>query len=665
MRRYAATVIVLLGALLAVSAEARIVRVQIDRTEPFAGGMEFVSTGAYVRIAGVAHGELDPRSPLNAVIVNLDRAPRNARGMVEYDVDFYLLRPADPARGNRKILYDVTNRGRKLGLLYLNDAPAEAPAIPNDPTTAADAGSGFVFRQGYTIVWSGWDPDAPRANGGLVIRVPTAIDAGAPIVKTIRDEFVFGTRVPATRATAPLSYEAASLDPSQSRLTVRPRETDTPAEIPSSGWAFADSRSIKLLPEGTRFQPGLIYDFRYPAKNPKVLGTGYAATRDLVSFLRYEPLDSAGTANPAGVSPGAPGIRAALAVGISQSGRYLRDHVELGFNQDEAHRRVFDGVLAHISGVGKVFANFEFGQPNRTNTQHEDHHFPENHFPFAHASLTDPLTGKTGGLLRGDGFDPLVIETNTSTEYWQKGASLLHTDPLGRRDIDVPKTVRLFMMAGTQHGGRAGLTSTPGTCLHPRNPHSPAPTLRALVVALDRWAVEGVEPPASRVPTLAAATLVSPGRLGFPAIPGIQVPPAGNHLTLFGDWTSPQHQEGKTYVSMVSRVDGDGNEVAGVRLPGIAAPLATYTGWNLYRAPYPEGELCDREGTYVPFARTKAEREAKGDRRPSLEERYGSHGAYVKAVGDAAAELVRARLLLPEDAARFVDEATRKDPFQP
>ncbi|MBI3325332.1 MAG: hypothetical protein HYZ81_01320 [Nitrospinae bacterium] len=639
--------------------------IHIDRVEPFAGAIEFGTSGSYIRIVGTAQGELDPHDPLNAVIVNLDKAPRNARGFVEYDVDFYIMRPTEAIRGNRKILYEVTNRGRKMLMPSLHDASPTSPGAANDPATVGDAGNGFVFREGYTIVWSGWDPDAPRANNGMSIRIPVATEGGAPIVKTIRDEFVFGTRIPVTRLSAPLSYEAGTLDQGRARLTVRTKEGDARTEIPPSQWAYADARSIKLLPDGTKFQPGLIYDFWYPARDPKVLGMGYAATRDLVSFLRYEARDTAGNANPIASGSEAPGIRAALAIGFSQSGRYLRDHIELGFNQDEAKRKVFDGVLVHIAGIGKVFANFEFGQPNRTSTQHEDHHFPENHFPFANTTLTDPVTGRTGALLRGDGFDPLVIEVNTSTEYWQKGASLLHTDPLGIRDIEIPPSVRLYLIAGTQHGGRAGLTTAPGNCLHPQNPHNPAPALRALLVALDKWATVGVEPSASHVPTIAAGTLVAPDHVGFPSIPGVQAAEVTNHIVLFGDWVNPQHVPGKAYTVLVPKVDNDGNEVAGVRLPAIAAPLATYTGWNLYKAPYPQGELCDRAGTYAPFARTKAEREAKGDPRPSLEERYGSCEQYAKRVGEVVRDLVRARLLLPEDAVQFVDEAARTDLFRP
>ena len=321
---------------------------------------------------------------------------------------------------------------------------------------------------------------------------------------------------------------------------------------------------------------------------------------------------------------------------------------------------MFDGVLTNVSGIGKVFANFAFGQPYRTSTQHEDHAFPENWFPFAHTTLTDPVTGQTGALLRGDGFDPLIIEVNTSTEYWQKGASLLHTDPLGQRDLALPATVRLYLMAGTQHGGRAGMSAVRGSGMQPRNPHNPTPALRALLVALDQWVSDGIEPPASRVPQLATGTLVPAEAVRFPAIPGLQVPQRANRIVVLHDWVYPPAQPDNAYVALVPQVDADGNEVAGIRLPPLAVPVATYTGWNLYAAPYPEGEFCDREGSFVPFAPTRAERGAHGDPRLSLEERYGSQTAYVQKVDEVARALVAERLLLPEDAARYVDEARQQ-----
>jgi len=248
---------------------------------------------------------------------------------------------------------------------------------------------------------------------------------------------------------------------------------------------------------------------------------------------------------------------------------------------------------------------------------------------------------------------------NTSTEYWQKGASLLHTDPLGQDDLDLPATVRLYLIAGTQHGGRAGMTAARGSGLYPRNPHNPSPALRALLVALAEWVSRGIEPPASCIPQRTTGTLVRPDALGFPPLPGVHAPARTNQIAVLHDWVHPAGVPERTYVALVPQVDADGNEVAGIRLPPIAVPLATHTGWNLYAAPYPEGELCDREGSYLAFAKTPSERTLAGDPRRSLAERYGSSAAYVQQVTAVTQALVAARLLLPEDAARYIDEATQ------
>lgn len=649
------------------SAWAEVETIRIDRTEPFANGQAFGSAGAYVRQIGVVRGSLDPDDPRNAVIVNLHRAPRNARGRVEYEADIFILRPADLAKGNRRLLYEVNNRGRKFLMHWINEARPTAPGSVNDPKSASDAGNGWLMRQGYIMVWSGWDPDAPTRNSGMAIRVPVAVQDGKAVTQRVRHEIVAGTRGPAEVVRARLGYPAASLDQGRARLTVRSYERDARVEIPRDRWAFVDKWAIKLLPEGTRFEQGKIYDFWYEAAGAKVLGIGFAATRDVVSFLRYETRDRSGTPNPVAESAGRTGIRAALAVGISQSGRYLRHHVELGMNQDTRGRKVFDGVLAHISGVGKVFHNHAFGQPGRTSTQHQDHSFPENWFPFAHGRQTDPLTGQTAGLLRGDGFDPLIIETNTPTEYWQKGASLLHTDPTGARDVPPPRGVRLYMIAGTQHGGRAGLSSAPGPCANPRNPHNPSAALRALIKALDEWSTEGKAPPPSRVPTIAAGTLVPADRIGFPAIPGAKVAAATNRLRPPVDWADPPASASLSpswaYGTLVPKVDSDGNETSGIRLPPIAVPIASYTGWNLYKRPFAEGALCDRFGSFLAFARAKAERERAGDPRSSLEERYGNRAGYVARVKAAAERLVAERLLFSEDVRPFVEWAEKNSPL--
>lgn len=626
------------------SPQARVVDIGLRKVETFADGAGFGSAGAYERVYGVAKGELDPADPHNRGIVNIDRAPRNIRGRVEYELEWFMLRPADASKSNGKILYEVTNRGRKFLLNWIMDAPPQAAAAVNDPKSAKDAGNALFLRMGYTIVWSGWDPDAPKSNSGLTMSSPVVPN----VVRIIRDELVNGTRGP-LRDTFRLSYEASSLDQSQAKLSVRRKEKDTRVAIPASGWSYVNSREIRLA--SGRPEPGSLYEFHYPAKDPKVLGIGFAAVRDLVAFLRYEASDEEFRLNPAGR-----GIMRALAVGISQSGRFLRDFVHQGFNQDEAKRRVFDGALSHIAGVGGVFLNAEFGQPARTNTQHEDHYYPENAFPFSAARMRDPVSRRTKGLLREDGFDPLWMEVNTSTEYWQKAASLLHTDPLGRRDVRLPAKARVYLVAGTQHAGRPGLKPDFGPCANPRNPHDPSPTLRALLVALDQWA-NGKAPPASRVPTLAVKSLVAPHKTGFPAIPGTMVATHANDVALYSDWVHPREVTRSPYRPLVPTVDRDGNEVAGIRLPDIAVPLATHTGWNLYKAPFPEAEICDRDGSYIAFSKDRAEKLAKKDPRPSILERYESHASYVKKVEAAAKRLVKDRLLLEEDADRYVKAA--------
>lgn len=650
----------------AAPAAGRVTAISITVVEPFAEGASFGNTGAYERVKGTFRGELDPADPRNRAIVNIDKAARNAAGRVEYEADFFMLRPADAARGSGKILYDVTNRGRQYAHWLFGDART----VRNDPRAAEDAGNALILRRGYTIVWSGWDPDVPRTKSGLGMKAVIASNAagpgsvsvgagdatgqpgdGTPIVRIIRDELQNGTRGP-RRETFRLTHEATTLDQAQARLTVRRNETDPRREVPADKWAYVNAHEIRLLPQGTAPEPGTIYDFYYPATRPRVLGVGLAATRDLVSFLRYEKTDAMGNANPAGA-----GIRHVLAFGRSQSGRFLRDYVGQGFNQDEAARRVFDGVLAHTAGVGGVFLNAEFGQPSRTSTQHQDHAFPENAFPFSTARMDDPVTGQNGALLRGDGFDPLWMETNTSTEYWQKGASLLVTDPLGMRDVPHPPRARGYLISGTQHGAQAWMRSTPGNCFNPRNPHSPTPALRALLVALDEWVSEGKPPPASRTPRLADGTLVAVEQLKFPSIPGVVVARRVNELGVLRDWVKPEMDMSKPYRVLVPQVDADGNETSGIRLLDIAVPLATHTGWNLYKAPFPEGELCDRDGSYSPFAATRAAREANGDPRPSLEERYGDHAGYVRRVVEAANRLVTERLLLREDAEQIIARA--------
>jgi hypothetical protein len=314
-----------------------------------------------------------------------------------------------------------------------------------------------------------------------------------------------------------------------------------------------------------------------------------------------------------------------------------------------------------MSPASAVFANHRFGMLGRTATQHEDRLYPENWFPFGNAIATDPFSRKTGATLTGGPTDPLVIETNSSTEYWQKGASLVHTDPTGRNDAELPPNVRVYMIAGTQHGGRPGVDPSPGPCVNPRNPHSATPALRALFLALEEWVTKGIAPPPSRVPRIANGSAVAAETIRMPAVPGFNVPPGANEIVPPVDWVDPPARIDNVYGARVCAVGADGNEIAGIRLPPIAVPLGTHTGWNVYRAQ--PNDLADRDSSLILFARSRSEREAAGDPRPSLEGRYGNRENYVAEVEAVAEALVVDRLLLPVDAAAYVAAAKTCDRF--
>jgi hypothetical protein len=591
---------------------------EIRNRAPFVGGATFGTAGAYERIDGVATGALDPAHPRNRPIALLDQAPRNAAGMVEYRTDFVLLRPADAAKGSGRVLYEVNNRGRIM--LFANLC---AGTMGNEPATAADLGNALPLRMGLSLLWTGWDPGAPKSTG-LSLDVPV-IDG---MTQPIREEFVSGTRLGAHEAFK-LAYDAVG----PASVTVRRTQTAPRVAVASE---TLDSRTVR--PVGP-IETGSIYEVGYVATRPRVLGIGYAATSDAVSHLRHHGAELLGRP-----------VEHTLAFGISQAGRYLRDHIVQGFNADEDGRRVFDGVFTHVAGVGRVFHNTPFGQPFRTRTWHEDHDFPELEFPHSSAAMDDPVTGGSGALLRGDATDPKLIETNTATEYWQKGASLLHTDPLGTRDVALPDNVRTYLIPGTQHAGKAGMPRDNGPCRYPRNWHDPMPAIRALLVALDEWVATGRTPPDSRVPRIDDGTLVPAADVAFPAIPGLVRPHAANDAVPLGDWTDPVPSP-RAWVTLVPQVDADGNEIAGIRLPDISVPTGTFTGWNLYKSPYPDGELADRDGSFLAFAATETERGA--DPRPSLAARYPGTTRH-----DAVRAVVRAlladRLLLQEDADRLL-----------
>ncbi len=589
-----------------------IVGIEIEARSPLVGGAPFGASGAYDRIEGTATGRLDPTHPANRGIALLAQAPRNAAGLVEYKSAFVLLTPADPALGNGRLLYEVNNRGRIMMVHNLC-----AGIVGNRWTDAKELGNALPLRLGFSLLWTGWDPGAPKATG-LGLDVPTVPN----LTRRIREEFVSGTRL-GIHEVFKLSHDAARTD-----ATVTVRRSQTGEKTPVA-FAFADNRTIRLLPDGTKPTIGSIYEVKYDATNPRVNGIGFAATRDIVSHLRQTEENLTGRR-----------ITHTLAFGISQAGRYLRDHIAQGFNADENGARVFDGVLSHVAGIGRVFHNTPFAQPFRTRTWHEDHDFPEVAFPFSAIPMDDPIAGASGALLRGNDTDPKLIETNTSTEYWQKGAPLLHTDPLGTRDLPLPANVRAYLIPGTQHGGKAGMPRDNGPCVNPRNWHDPMPAVRALLVALDEWVTTGRAPPPSRVPTIADGTLVPASKVAFPKIPGLTPPRAANDVSPLPDWTDPKPAS-RSYGALVPQVGPDGNELAGIKLPDIAVPRGIFTGWNLYKEPHPAGELADRDGTFLAFPEAR------------LTELYGAPRSYAAAVKGVTETLLRDRLLLADDATAY------------
>ena len=687
--------------------KARVVRFVVTQTRLFAGGMAFGNVGPYVRLDGTAFFEVDPKDPLNAVIVNLDKAPRNARGKVEFSAPFFILKPVDMTRGNHKIFYGINNRGNKQTLGYFNFVPA-GPGI-NNPLTAADAGDGFLMRLGYTIVDAGWQGDvrnvAPSANL-LFPNFPVATKPdGSPIVAAVRIEYSDRTIPAAGTFTLTLegsptfqAYPTSDMNTAHSTLTVRDTVSGPKTPIPSNKWAFGTcpTGAGSLVPNSTTiclfdsFRADKLYELIYPAKNPIVMGLAYAVTRDVGSFLRNQTHDDAGNANPLALSPTDVGIRRAYSFGSSSTGMYQREFQYLGFNEDEAHRRVFDALWIHKAGTHRLFANVEFADPNTYSRQDDRHDFLSTTYPpLTFAVTTDPISGIRDGLVKRPATDPLIFQSDTENEFWEMKASLNVVNGLGHR-VRLPENVQLYFLSDFQHGGNNPPASFPGPklmCQNATNPNYHGPTVRALLMALDAWADRGVEPPESNYPSLRKArreegeegeereegsrngTLVSreEAEEAFPNIPGVSFPMVMNQLELLnfgpafisggGILTFLPPVLGPSYRLFVPRTDEDGLDIAGIRPMEIRVPLGTNMGWNVRAPGFRAPNLCSLSGSFVPFATTKAERLATGDPRKSLQERYRNHKGYVRAVRRAAEELVEDRFLLPEDANAYVRAA--------
>jgi hypothetical protein len=650
-------------------ARAELLKLDIHRREPFAGGRSFGDTGPYEKLVGVARFAVDPEHARNRGIVDLDLAPRNAAGKVEFESDVYILAPKDPAKGNGAVFYDVNNRGNKLALRFFNGGPGG-----NDPT---DPGDGFLLRRGYTVVWSGWNGELLPGGSRLLLRAPVATEGGRPIRGLVRYETVCDApaeTLPLSRREGHGSYSPTQRGEAEGVLTWRMRETDPRVPIPRGQWSLervpippvkdgvpGTLGQVRLRVAGG-FRPGYLYELVCEAEGPIVQGVGYAAVRDLISFLRYD----AGERNPLRGADGKPVIARAHGFGVSQSGRFLRNFLYLGFNADEAGRKVFDGLVPHVAGAGLGFFNHRFAQPTRHNGQHEEHLYPGDYFPFTYGDAEDPLTKRSDGILRRTAAEdsrllPKVMHTQGTGEYWHRSGSLVHTDPLGARDADIPDGVRVYTFGGTQHGPAA---DPPGRGIADNllNPADYRPFLKALVDALDAWARDGTPPPPSVYPRIDQGTLV-PWRqtdTGFPAIPGVRYPEViqcpsaldyGPEFRSRGIITVEPPKVLGQYVVLVPKSGPDGNDLGTLLPPEVMVPLATYTGWNLRRRDVgAEAMLASLAGSSLPLPRTRAEREKAGDPRESIAERYGSYEAYRRQFAAACDELKKGRYILPEDA---------------
>jgi hypothetical protein len=639
-----------------------VVALEIDRREPVLGGAAFGAGGAYEKLSGVIRFAVDPAHPGHGVIADLDRAPRNAQGLVESWADFYALRPLNG--GSRRLLLDVPNRGRKMALALFNSVPRS-----NDPTTREDFGNGFLLRRGWTVAWVGWQHDVPREDGMMALTVPRVPGVSG----RVRCEF----HPSAPAASLPLAdryhvpYPAARLDDPGAVLTVREHGGAPAVTVDRGAWRFARASEGGVAPDPSHvcldggFAPGKIYDCYYAAQDPPVVGLGFTAVRDTASFLRWAPAERG--------NPCAGSIDRTCVFGISQSGRFLRHLLYLGLDEDEAGRPAFDGVIPHVAGARRGEFNLRFGQPSLNAL-----HAVGDLFPFTDAEQEDPLTGQRGALLGRmlrRGRVPKICAINTAAEYWRGDASLVHTDVMGKADVAPPPHVRTYLLAGAQHtpGSIPPATVDPNTGARGRYLFGVvdySPLLRAALVNLDRWIADGVEPPASAVPRIDQGTAVAAEtlRAAFEAIPGIRFPDRIPHPVRLdfgpdadrGLLANLPPRVGEPYATFVSAIDPDGNERAGVRSWELQVPLATSTGWN---PRHPDqgapGDLMSMMGSTLPLPLTRAERARSGDPRPSIEERYRGRHDYLDRVRQAAEAMVGERYLLAEDVEPAVERAGR------
>lgn len=631
-----------LTALAAWASHAAVTKFEVVEQVPAFDGRAFAGVGTYQRIHAKVTVAVDPNDRRNAIIVDIDKAPRNSAGLVEATADVVILRPANPALGNGTLLVDIPNRGRKLAPQLFDDA--KQPGA-NQAQSATDAGIGFLHRQGFTMAWIGWQGDIPSQPLQLAMQAP----AVQGITGTVRNEFQFDHLSQPAKA----NLSALIADPASLKVSVRANWNDLRQTPDGLGVKATGPQSIEITRPGG-FDAGALYEVTYLAKDPVLYGLGFAVVRDITAFLK----DGQSPGNPL-ASAGKSSVARSIGFGVSQSGRFLRDFLWQGFNEDLQGQTVFNGLMPHIAGARRMATNLRFGQPSRNSRHPQDPAWQLDLFPFTYAVLTDPISGQTDGLLKRclqTSTCPKVMQTDSEHEWWASRASLLVTDPIGNH-IELPSNVRAYMMTGTPHYAEPGekmRTETPMAL--PVNPmHSGAP-MRALLLGLNAWIKDNQEPPTSRVPMRSSGTLVAADKALPWAIPGL--PFGGLHsLAYLSDQNSLPPQVLGKYTVGAPLADADGMAIAGIRQIALAVPKASYTGWNPRAHGYGPGNLYPLQGAVLPFALTKEERLKKNDPRLSVEERYPNEAAYVNAVTAETKRQMAEGLLLPEDADRVIERA--------
>ena len=658
------------------------ITLDIQARRAFADGQAFAGTGAYEILEGRVHIAYDPQDPSLKEVPDIGLAERGADGLVSVVSDLFILKPVDLAKGNGAMLFEMVNRGNKRFLQFFNDAPHT-----NAPKSLADAGNGFLMREGYTIVCTGWQGDVLPGDGRIVLNLPIAREADGPVREVIRAEFVIDepnlVSLPLSGKYSTRSYAAASLDNSGAKLVRRRYPWEPVEEIPVDAWQFARvERDLKvpkpgdsgggesgIIPSDSHiylaggFERGWIYELTYEAKDPLVLGLGFTAMRDVAAHLRYDKSAD----NP--LRQDEANLRSFYCWGRSQSGRSLREYLYRGFNGTGDGRKAFDGILSHIAGAGRLPINRFSNLVIAASKQFEDQLNPSDLFPFSYARSKDHLTGREDAILRHPESDPFVFHSHTSSEYWNRRGSLVHTDTQGN-DLEQPAGVRIYHWASSQHWADPRLSAcNRGICANYHNTNGTSALFRSLLTAMHRWVVDGVEPPPSQVPRRNDGTLVpfAEWKAQFPDIPGVALPQRPNTLTLVDYGTAFEAggaisepavvKRGADYTVLLPAVDNVGNERAGIRTPTIQAPLGTFTGWNLRPRGMGGGTLHDFSGSYIPLPETQTEREATGDPRSAILELYPTKDAYVTAIESACDALIADKLMLEEDRERELQRA--------